>query len=297
MMASLLLDTSAPTAPKPTEWILAGTGIGTLTLTLVSVIFVSYYVAGYRLRVRAWRDPQGVVLVRALNWGRLDGSISEIAVVVRHSLPGRLLRRTLRRQRQEGVLVSILHGPTVLKTGVTETWYGHLDASGQQYQLPVRWHPLRSLQTRATDGDKLVVRVDMGVTKKKYVRLVDLSGSIAAPFQETLGSGRARSTQIQAYLDLVRTLASAHKDGVFEMEDFGDQRDKLLDATVEDIELRHQQPDRNVESWKADALDAISLLRMITTLRRERLIPRSRSEELRSRVLPLLRELPVDATE
>jgi hypothetical protein len=137
----------------------------------------------------------------------------------------------------------------------------------------------------------------MGVAKRQYVRLVELDASIAVSLTETLGAGGTRSMQFQAYMELMTNLTAAHTDGVLEIEDFTSHRDKLLDAMADDVELRHAQPNRDVESWKADALDTVGLLRTITSLRLAQLLPRSRSNELKSRMLPLLSVLPADASD
>jgi hypothetical protein len=276
-------------APKTTDWISSLASVSSVLVTLGIAVFITYYASGYRVRVRSWIDKGNIVRVRAFNWGRLDGEVSECRVVVRHRLAGRILRRIARKPKREGRIASVLDAPAQVKAGTTETWYVRVDLD-QPHPLPVRRHPFQTLTERQAARSELTLAMVVGLGRRtKYRRLHALSGRFPTLPPSVLGS-RPSETQVaraERSMELLDGLTKLRRDAVLSEAELITQRRKILDDLVGAV-IRQTRGPRNGTNSTRDFLDIVDVLRALGESRRNGLIPEAEFDEHKARLLALL---------
>lgn len=141
------------------------------------VIGVSWYASGFRLRARCLIDEDGVVKVRLVNWGRLEGEIEFVDLVVRHSL----LHLVQFRNRTTYVVKGI-KGPEDrrMKPGAMQNWWTRVNLDRK---VPLPSGDLWQSQEvdRPPTLKELRVRVQPGSGRCRYRRLRRLDGRLSDP--------------------------------------------------------------------------------------------------------------------
>jgi hypothetical protein len=279
-------------APNTADWIQAWANVAAVAVTLVGLVFIGHYLTGYRLRLRGWIDQQDVVVLRAFNWGRLDGGINSVAVVIRWSLSARVLRWAVRKDRSDNVVEPILLVPTVIRAGVMETWYQSIDLK-KQPMLPVRWHPFKNRERRLPRRGELVVRTDLGmsrVRKVRYINLRSFAGNLGVPAptaQPPIPSPSHRSA-FDACLQVIETYAQACREGILQEGEIKDQRKAVLSEAIDQMTASLDTNDQP-EATKQRLDNLLDVLRAITALRREGAISRDEYNQHKAKLVPHLK--------
>ena len=283
-------------SPKTTDWISSFASVSSVLVTLSIAVFITYYASGFRVRVRGWIDKGDVVRVRAFNWGRLTGEISECRIVVRYALAGRVIRGLARKPKSEGWIAPVLQTPAHLEPGTTNTWYIRLNLD-MDYPLPAQRRPLSSLVSRRAERRELRLAVLVGLNRRtKYRRLRGLSGRFASLPASLAGSERSWSRRAQAErsLELVTSLTELQRDGVITEAELTTQRRSILDHLID--ELRQRGLDRNAETAsRDDSVDLIDVLQLLGRSRRDGLLPDSEFQGYKVALLTLLQGPPPSA--
>lgn len=171
----------AADAIKVTEWWTAIVATIGVIATVTVGIAVALFANGYRMRVRAWRDPNEKVQVRAFNSGRIRGEVGPIEFVVRPWFAVRMLRRIARGLATEAVLTTVDEevlksaeptAPQPIEPGRTFTWEFDVPTQTPEHTLPTLWHPLSPGPTRPIKSRQLLLRLDRGVYRPRYLRYV-----------------------------------------------------------------------------------------------------------------------------
>ena len=91
---------------KLTDWWQAIAATISIFVTAGVAVAIAVYSSGYRMRIRAWRDSNRVVMVRAFNRGRIAGEVGPVEFAVRPGRLGRIARRIARKSTVESLVTS-----------------------------------------------------------------------------------------------------------------------------------------------------------------------------------------------
>jgi hypothetical protein len=141
------------------------------------VIGISWYASGFRLRARCLVDTNNVLKVRLVNWGRLEGEIEFVHLVVRHRLLHRLLHGS-----GTTYVIKRIKGPEDrrIKPGSIQNWWTRIDLS-EKLQLPSDDLLQSNEISRTPTLKELRVRIQPGSGRCRYRRLRRLDSALSDP--------------------------------------------------------------------------------------------------------------------
>lgn len=155
------------------QWIIAGIAGWNALVTTFGVVGVTWYASGFRLKARCHMDPSNVVRIRLANWGRLDGEIDFVLVVVRCRLLHRL------RYREPYRVVCVVKAPesSRVESGTLQTWWTQIDLTNAK-KLPSEDRRQRWVVVRVPRREELRVCVQGATGSVRYRRIRHLRNNL-----------------------------------------------------------------------------------------------------------------------
>jgi hypothetical protein len=169
---------AATDPPKITDWVSAvAAGLGVLA-TIGIGIAVAVYANGYRMRVRAHRDPLEQIRVSAFNSGRIRGEVGPVALIVRLPVGLRMLRWCCGKNKLEPILAKAVPAePQPIEPGRTEDWYIRVpDLTNTPYLAPSWRRPLHDREQHNWVKPRRVrLRVERSLYCPRYLRFREIN--------------------------------------------------------------------------------------------------------------------------
>ncbi|OBI54309.1 hypothetical protein A5667_25570 [Mycolicibacterium fortuitum] len=156
--------------PKITDWLsVIVAAVGVFATAFVGVA-VAIFASGYRMRIRAYRDKDGKVLVRVSNSGRVAGKIGPVRFVQRSSRTARAIRWAARRNQIEPILVSATPGTAqLIQPGdYHEWWLEPIDVAASDYLAPTLFAPMATDRLGRVRRRRVRLRIDRGNYRPRY---------------------------------------------------------------------------------------------------------------------------------